>query len=505
MTWIGLLNETTGMLEVKASDGSTGSYVNKLNININDELLGSGPAGTEIKTGKHFISNDIENDENMKPWQAFAPEHGYKSAITMPLSVYKKSVGVIAIYSNQKDFFDENEVKLLRELAMDISFAIEYIDKDKKRKKAEEELKKSEALYRDLFENTPVGIFRTSSEGKVVNANPEMARIFGFDEPESAQRYKDLAQQLYVNPDERKKFLKELKENGYVNHFEFEGVRKDGKHIRLMLDARVSETKEDGTFLIDGFATEITQRKTTEIALKASEDKYRTLYNSIRDVILIADTDRNIVDCNSVFEELFGYTLDEIKGKKTLTVYNDKGEYEALGKAVKKNTNNPGFYFTVNYRTKEGNIFPGETNIFYIKDAAGKVKNVAGLIHNITHRKKIEEELVSAKEEAEKANRLKSEFLAQMSHEIRSPINAVLNSVFLIEEDLNPDANNDIKEFFPIIHSAGSRIIRTIDSILNMSELQTGTYEPEFKELHFENDIYKDLKYEFSPSQKKRD
>lgn len=90
-------------------------------------------------------------------------------------------------------------------------------------------------------------------------------------------------------------------------------------------------------------------------------------------------------------------------------------------------------------------------------------------------------ELIKAKEDAEKANQLKSEFLAQMSHEIRSPLNVILNFANLIKEEFEPETSNTIKEYVASLDSAGKRIIRTIDMILNMSQLHTGSYEPKFK------------------------
>jgi PAS domain S-box-containing protein len=90
-------------------------------------------------------------------------------------------------------------------------------------------------------------------------------------------------------------------------------------------------------------------------------------------------------------------------------------------------------------------------------------------------------ELIHAKEDAENANQLKSEFLAQMSHEIRSPLNVILNFSNLIREEFGPDINSSILQYTSSLDSAGKRIIRTIDMILNMSELHTGSYQPRIK------------------------
>ncbi|KUO63479.1 hypothetical protein APF79_06820 [bacterium BRH_c32] len=101
-------------------------------------------------------------------------------------------------------------------------------------------------------------------------------------------------------------------------------------------------------------------------------------------------------------------------------------------------------------------------------------------------------ELIRAKDDADKANKLKSEFLAQMSHEIRSPLNIILNYTNFIKLELeegNFNTSSDLKGSFESIEIAGNRIIRTINMILNISELQTGSYETVYRNINLKKDI----------------
>lgn len=91
---------------------------------------------------------------------------------------------------------------------------------------------------------------------------------------------------------------------------------------------------------------------------------------------------------------------------------------------------------------------------------------------------RIVNELKIAKDVAEKSNRLKTEFLAQISHEIRTPLTAIISYIGLLEYDLKDKLEPDLKDSFHVISSSSERIIRTIELILNMSELQLGAYEP---------------------------
>ncbi len=158
MAWIGLVNTQTNKVDVAASYGASEDYLNKINIDLNDELRSNGPTGTAIKTGKHKISNNIKHDESMIPWRDDAMKYDYKSSASFPLIVFDKAVGAFNIYSNETDFFDEEDISLLDEMTKDMSFALEFIESEAKRKGAEDKLKtallEKEALLRELYHRT---------------------------------------------------------------------------------------------------------------------------------------------------------------------------------------------------------------------------------------------------------------------------------------------------------------------------------------------------------------
>jgi signal transduction histidine kinase len=113
-------------------------------------------------------------------------------------------------------------------------------------------------------------------------------------------------------------------------------------------------------------------------------------------------------------------------------------------------------------------------------------------------------ELITAKEKAEKSDRLKSEFLAQMSHEIRTPINVLLNFVMLMKDETE-HLSEDVKEFLPSVDSAGRRIVRTTDQILNMAEIQADTYEPRFSRTDLVEDIIKNEFFDYQSEAKAKE
>jgi len=155
--------------------------------------------------------------------------------------------------------------------------------------------------------------------------------------------------------------------------------------------------REEPTVLVSIEDTRIT--KSDEEKIIKSAGKYRSLFNSIRDAILVADTQRSIIDCNPAFTDLFGYRLDEIRGEQTSTVYNNMDEFARMGETIKSHTGSlTEFLFTVHYQKKDGTVFPGETNVFYLHDGKGEVIGFIGLIRDISERLRMEVELKQQEE-----------------------------------------------------------------------------------------------------------
>ena len=154
-----------------------------------------------------------------------------------------------------------------RELAATLDMALHRHVLDRKLKESQKALGKSEAKYRHLFENSPLGIFRATLGGKALAVNAEMARLYGCDTPEEALRdFTDLAKQFYRDPTRRQEFVSQLRENGVVDNFEYEGRKKNGESVWISMNAKLTHSDESGgEQVIDGFAIDITERRRAEV------------------------------------------------------------------------------------------------------------------------------------------------------------------------------------------------------------------------------------------------
>lgn len=170
-------------------------------------------------------------------------------------------------------------------------------------------------------------------------------------------------------------------------------VSNDGKEIPVLIT--ITQLNDDSgkmqgsVFIFRNLSKETEQKE----RLIHSEKRFSSLFQSIKDAILIADINRTIIDCNEGFSETFGYKLDEIKGKKIQLVYETEEQFYELGKAIKEHKGDKPFNYTVNYKRKDGSVFPGETGIFYLKDYMGNTTGFIGLIRDVSERINYEQEI----------------------------------------------------------------------------------------------------------------
>jgi len=258
------------------------------------------------------------------------------------------------------------------------------------RLRAEEYRRKSEEKLSALVENAPIGIFWTTARGKGLDGNPEMARMVGCASPEEARQYfTDLARQLYVDSARRDYMLRRIKEKGYVENVEYEAYRADGTTFCMLVNARINRWLSEDDFEIEGFAADITQRK-------HAEEKLQSLSSMVEqsvDAIIHADTDFKITYMNQAAEELFGYSLAELRGRSP-GVLNAEPDAESIQQAIYDTLTTGKVYCAelLNKR-KNGETFICEMKVSPLKNSEGGIIGYMGSQRDITQQRQAEQSL----------------------------------------------------------------------------------------------------------------
>ena len=234
---------------------------------------------------------------------------------------------------------------------------------------------------------------------------------------------------------------------------------------------------------------DITQKKELTDKLIQSEKELKEIWESSIDAMKLIDEDGIILNVNDAYCKLFGIQKEDLIGKSFNVSYRLKDNAESLNRFKQKFKDRqilPKFETKITLHS--GNeIWVELTNSFI--DIPNEKSMLLTILRDITERNKLIHDLINAREKAEASDKLKSEFLAQISHEIRSPLNVVINNTSLLRNYYQEFSDEELEDIFSGINNSSQRIIRTVDLILNSSEMQLGTYNPIFKQI----DIYKNV------------
>ncbi|RCW52998.1 HD domain-containing phosphohydrolase [Halanaerobium sp. ST460_2HS_T2] len=211
----------------------------------------------------------------------------------------------------------------------------EYQKKESLYRKA---INQSQKRYLRLFNNSPVGIIKTTSRGKVLHINQRMAKIAGYDSVyEVIKKYDNLGTEFYVNFERRNDFLTELRNNDEVENFEFKAKKKNGEHIWLNMNAKIIKRNNDGSFIIEGFVFDISEKKEYEKEIKRRKEELSASNQQLQaynEEIMsmneeLEDSFKELADLNNRFEKMISLVSD-IENLSTIS------EEEFLSKILKQ-------------------------------------------------------------------------------------------------------------------------------------------------------------------------
>jgi len=268
------------------------------------------------------------------------------------------------------------------------------------RKLAKEALLESEEKYRGIFENAVEGFFQSTPEGRFISVNPSFAKMLGYASPEDLiSSISDIAKQYYINPEDRRRYMQLLKNDGSVEHFEFEARCKDGSQIWVSNSTRAIYNPNGKIIRFEGNVNNITERKHAVEELQKSEIQHKALIKNIPGMVYRAYSDWS-AEIFSGSEMISGYTTVELKSKEKNwlsivhpddmeTVYKVGSEFITKSKELVQ---------TYRIITKSGNIRWVEDRKTSLVSKKGEFIGIDGIVFDITDRKQAEEALRSSEE-----------------------------------------------------------------------------------------------------------
>lgn len=223
---------------------------------------------------------------------------------------------------------------------------------------------------------------------------------------------------------------------------------------------------------LEGFVTDITESKLAEEKIKILAHALK----SVSECVCITDLRDRITFVNKSFCRVYGYSPEELIGKHISIVRSQKNDPEIVRRILPE-TLAGGWSGELINTKKDGEEFPIHLSTSLITDDYGRPIAMAGVNTDITERLKYEEELKSAKEKAEEASRLKSNFFTNISHELRTPLVGILGFAEIIRDEVHQPEISNMAE---LILTSGKRLMETLNSVLDLSRIEANKMELKF-------------------------
>ncbi len=280
MAWVGIIDRENRIVVPACHAGHEDGYLNLVKVSLDAVPAGMGPTGIAMREQRHYICNDIRTDPAIHPWKEEAMRRGYRSSMALPVFKFGEPFGVFSLYSDEYDFFDEEEVRMLDEVVRDISFTLEIFEKEELRKKAEKGIRIEKQFSDSIINMLPGVFYMYDDQLHFLRWNNRFEEASGYSRDEFA----GMTVLDFFKGSQRELIQKKTETVFVTGHCEVEAelTTRNGENIPFYFSGTKITYRDRPCVLGIGFDTG--RLKEAENQLRQSEEDLRDLASSLQNV-----------------------------------------------------------------------------------------------------------------------------------------------------------------------------------------------------------------------------
>lgn len=392
-----------------------------------------------------------------------------------PIQNIQFNNGLLNLENNSEFEVNHNENNFLVKVSIDkidrfiYLFITDITQLKKQFQQAQESIRKQQKVTNQILDSLPINIFLKDENKKFLFVNKQTASSLNLEIEEFIGKT-----DLDVHPENIANKLQDDDDQVWQSNeliIKEEEITRGSERFHLLSGKKIIEDEINNTKMLLGFSLDITEKKIQEDKLKYQQEFIQAVIDGSPNLIFVKDYEGNFLMINEAVADLFGSSKETVINQNNAAVHDHPEEVEAYSKIDRQVISE---MKTIDLE-EPFSLPNGETKWFYtIKKPLvrpdGTVHALAISI-DITDRKKFEEELKVAKENAEEASLAKTNFLSNMSHEIRTPLNAILGMTSLLEKSI---PGKKEKSYLSAVKKSGENLLNIINEILDFAKIDAG-------------------------------
>ncbi len=361
----------------------------------------------------------------------------------------------------------------VRDIDEKIVGAMEIARDITERKQAEEALRESEERYRTLVEGLEDVIVSFSLDGTILYCSPNVKNFGGYDAEEEIGHHFI----RYIADEEAKQKLQNIFQDIITTkkpvsfEFLYKPKNKEPFYVEATASPNISKIS-NAIVSIQCIVRDITERKRAEEALRESEERYRSIFESIQDVYAEVAMDGTILEISPSIQSFSGYAPEEVLGRSLAEFYVYPEQRAALLERLRLGGSVNDYEVVLRHKT--GRAVTSAFTVKVVTDAFGTPVKIVGTMRDVTERKRLDDERERLIKKFGALDKMKTNFLNVAYHEMRSPLAPIVGYASLLEQS---ELNENQKKYVRIIEESAYKLEKLIESLLEVTRLEAGKAE----------------------------